>query len=458
MTGATTSTLRAFCAFARERCGIQVEPFQRRIVRAHYSHRETLVLLPRGNGKSTLAAALALHHLTSTHRPQVIIAASSRDQARVLHEAARDMVLDSPWLAERVDIRWRELRAGGGTLRCISSDAGKAHGLGPSLVIADELHTWPPGEGADLYTALRTALGKRDARLLCLTTAGFDHESLLGKLRARALKLPQVEHKGTLTTASDQAGGLAMLEWAMRDDAEALDPGALAAANPASFVTRDWLAEQVHAPGLSPWAIARLHGNRWTAGEAEWLPAGAWEACREQDPVPDGAEVVLAVDVGGTRSQTVVLALTDDLRVAAVEALEGDEAAIGATDVVRHLADRYRVREVVFDPWRWRAEALRLEADGFAAPMVELNQSNARMVPASEQLYAAVVERRLRHPGHPVLDRHVRAARARQTPRGWRLEKATRGEPIDAVICLAMALDRVQTAETASPIEVLGVI
>lgn len=456
--GSPAAAVKRFSAFAAEHCGLDVEPFQKRIARAHYAHRETLVLLPRGNGKSTLAAALALHHLTTTRRPQVIIAASSRDQARVLHEAARDMVIDDPWLAERVDIRWRELRASGGTLRCISSDAGKAHGLAPTLVIADELHTWPAGAGSDLYVALRTALGKRDARLLCLTTAGHDHESLLGRLRARGLELGRAQRRGPLTATSDGAGGLALLEWAMRPDAEPLDLGALAAANPASFVTRDWLREQVQAPGLAPWAVARLHGNRWTAGEAQWLPAGAWEACRDPDAAPDESEVIIAIDVGGTRSQTVVLALTTDLRVAAVHALDGDEAAIEAAAIVQALAHRYTVREVVYDPWRWRAEALRLEADGFPAPLVEFQQSNARMVPASEQLYAAVTERRLRHPANPVLDRHVHAARARQTPRGWRLEKSTRGEPIDAAVCLAMAVERAQAGDQAHAAELLGVI
>lgn len=72
-----------------ERIGFEVEPFQRRIARAAFDARELLVLLPRGNGKSRLVGTLAVHHLT-TEKPAVYVAASSREQARIVFEYARD--------------------------------------------------------------------------------------------------------------------------------------------------------------------------------------------------------------------------------------------------------------------------------------------------------------------------------------------------------------------------------
>ena len=76
--------------------------------------------------------------------------------------------------------------------------------------------------------------------------------------------------------------------------------------------------------------------------------------------------------------------------------------------------------------------------------VVEFPQSHARMLPASEGLHAVIVERKLRHPGHPELDRHVAGAVARATGRGWRLDKSERGAQIDAVIALCMAVERAQ--------------
>jgi len=76
--------------------------------------------------------------------------------------------------------------------------------------------------------------------------------------------------------------------------------------------------------------------------------------------------------------------------------------------------------------------------------VVEFPQSTTRMVPASERLYAAVVERRLTHPNDPALNAHVAGAIAKQTPRGWRLDKSERAAQIDAVVALAMALERAE--------------
>jgi phage terminase large subunit-like protein len=94
----------------------------------------------------------------------------------------------------------------------------------------------------------------------------------------------------------------------------------------------------------------------------------------------------------------------------------------------------------------------RLEREGYL--VVQFPQSPGRMTVASERLHAAIVERRLRHPGHPELDRQVAAGVARQTQRGWRLDKADRNARIDALVALAMAVERAQVEE--QPARLLG--
>jgi len=131
----------------------------------------------------------------------------------------------------------------------------------------------------------------------------------------------------------------------------------------------------------------------------------------------------------------------------------GTTARWGPTDAVRRLAQRFAVREVAFDPWRWKSEALRLEADGIG-PMVEFPQSHARMVPASERLASAIIEGRLRHPGHPDLDRHVARAVAKPSGRGWRLDKLGRADQIDACIALCIAVERAE--HVPEPVKVLA--
>jgi len=48
----------------------------------------------------------------------------------------------------------------------------------------------------------------------------------------------------------------------------------------------------------------------------------------------------------------------------------------------------------------------------------------------------------LQHPNDPELNRHVANAVAKPTPRGWRLVKSAENAQIDAVIAMAMAMER----------------
>jgi phage terminase large subunit-like protein len=186
---------QSFFRFARS-IGFELEPFQRRIVRACFgSQREVVVLLPRGNGKTTLLAAIALHHILTVPRPAVVCAASSRDQARVLYEAARDLA-QHPAVAGRVTLRHLEMRVEGGTFRVIAASAPQAHGLSPTLAIVDELQAAKDGH---LFDALQTALLKRPgAKLITISTAAAGADTPLGQLRTRALAQPIVNRSGSL--------------------------------------------------------------------------------------------------------------------------------------------------------------------------------------------------------------------------------------------------------------------
>jgi len=441
-----------FGRFAADHCGLRLEPFQLEVVDSVLTHRETLVLLPRGNGKTTLSAALALYALLGTPGAAVYLAAASRDQARILLEAAQGMVRNSPELSRVVTVRHRELRANGGHLRTLSSDGPRAHGLMPNpLVIVDELHAH---RDPALYVALRTALGKgHGARMLVLTTAGYEPASVLGKLRTAALALPHVEVDGAHTVAHDGAGGFVMHQWACGDQEDLGNAATVKHANPASFVTEKWIAEQIASPGLHPLEFARYHANVWTTGASSWLPTGAWQACEGDATIAPGEAVWAGVDVGGERSATALVWVTEDLRVGC-RTWQGERAVLQVAPALRDLALEHDLRAVYYDPWRFQAPALELEAEGMA--MVDYGQSHANMVPASEGLHAAITEGLLTHDGDPELTRHVLSAAAKATGRGWRLDKATRSSQIDATIALALAVRAAQAPQAHSTVEVLG--
>jgi len=440
------SSADRFAEFAGRYCGLRLEPFQELIVReALGDRRELLCLLPRGNGKTTLFAALGLWELLSTREPAVYCAAASREQARLLFETARKMVRAHPDLDRRITSRHAELRANGGILRVLASDAPKVHGLTPTLALVDELHAH---RDAELYLALRTAMLKRPgARMVTISTAGHDPTSPLGLLRARALALPDVDRDGALTRA--YGSSLAMLEWSAGDDWDGQDLDRVADANPASWITADGLAEQRDAVQDS--AFRRYHANIWTTSEFYWLPPGAWEKCASAYDIEAGERVWVGVDVGGERSASAVVWCTEDLRVGCT-VFHGERAVLEVADEVRRLAAEFSIAEVIYDPWRFQQAALELAERGI--PTIEFPQSNARMGPASERLHGAVVEGRLKHPDDPRLNHHVRQAIARDTPRGWRLDKQRSRDNIDAAVALAMAVERAEDRQ--APAELLG--
>jgi len=160
--------------------------------------------------------------------------------------------------------------------------------------------------------------------------------------------------------------------------------------------------------------------------------------------------VWLGIDIGGSRAASSIVGVTADLHVAEVEVYQGDSAVLAVVDKVLEIAGRRAVVEVAHDPWRFRSEALRLERDhGLEA--VEVPMSSTRMGQASENLHGAIVAKRLVHPDHPELNAHVANAVAKQTPRGWRLDKSGEGVQIDAVVALMIAVERADQPAAEAP-------
>lgn len=125
-----------------------------------------------------------------------------------------------------------------------------------------------------------------------------------------------------------------------------------------------------------------------------------------------------------------------------VEVLSGDRAVLEIADVVHELAERFTILVCSFDPWRAGQVAQELEQRGIRVSAFP--QHDARMIPASQRLYDAIVEGRLVHPDDERLNQHVAATIARHGRRGWRIDKANRADKIDAVVAAAMALDRLE--------------
>jgi hypothetical protein len=182
----------------------------------------------------------------------------------------------------------------------------------------------------------------------------------------------------------------------------------------------------------------------------------AWQACVGQPQFADGEEIWIGVDLGGDISSTAVCWINSSHNVGCWIG-HGDSAILAARDLVEDLAGHYTIRELSFDPWRAGQLAQELQERGIRVSAFP--QTDARMIPASQRLDQAIVERELVLPADPELARHAADAVAKHSRRGWRLDSphARRMINIDGVVALAMALDRASAPQSAG-LQFIGAI
>jgi phage terminase large subunit-like protein len=197
----------------------------------------------------------------------------------------------------------------------------------------------------------------------------------------------------------------------------------------------------------------RYHAGLWEPSAYAWLPAGAWDACAAPNVVvPNGAEVCLGLDGSYNNDSTALVAVTCDPvpHIMVVDCWQRPEEAaddwkVPILDVeqsIREACRRWRVREIVCDPWHWQRSMQILADDGL--PIVEFPQSLSRMTPATARFYEGVTNRTVTHSGDPRLARHVANAVLKVESRGQRIIKETKYSPrkIDLAIAAVMAFDR----------------
>lgn len=413
--------------------GQTLEPFQRLIVGEIFSQRrEALVLLPRGNGKTTLLAAVGLWCLLRLPDAQIVVGAASRDQAAVLFDIARGFA-EHPEISKLVQTTRREIRTARGWLKVIAADGPKQHGLIIDMAIVDELHAHGNRE---LYDALSTAMLKRPgAKLVTISTAGATVDTPLGDLYERANQLPSMKRDGALSVAIGKHFG--MLEW-RADDPDDLEQ--VKAANPASWVTLEGLESQ--RVRSHPLAFARYHCNIWTGGKAPFVMPEQWDAGAAKPDIPRGARVAVGVDASLVRDSTAVcVARLDDAKhvhaMWKVWTPAGANQPVPLADVEVYIRDLSRAYDVtvVYDPHYFGRSAQVLEDEGI--PVMEWPYR--KMAEATSLLLEIIREGRLAHGGDRIARQHAIAAEVDEREWGLVLSKRRSREKIDCMIALAMA-------------------
>jgi len=216
-------------------------------------YRETLFMIGRKNGKSTMLAGIALYMLMADGEPgaEVYAIATKKDQARIIFDETHNMVKQSPDLSRHVRKRKNDLyfSANMAKLQPLGKNSDTLDGLNANCVIIDELHSI---KDRNLYEVMKQGqAARRQPLLIMITTAGTVRECIFDDIYTYACSVVD----GTII---DEA--FLPIVYELDERAEWMNPDAWEKANPGLGAIKklDDLAGKVARAKVSPKDLAGI--------------------------------------------------------------------------------------------------------------------------------------------------------------------------------------------------------
>lgn len=457
---------------------IKLRPWQKKWIKAIYDEptRRAIISVGRKNSKTATSACLLLLHLAGPEHKvnsQLYSAAQSRDQAAIVFNLAAKMVRLNPELSQFVTIREAAKQLVcpelGTTYKALSAEAATAYGLSPAFVVHDELGQ-VRGPRSELYEALETAAGAQESPLsVIISTQAATDNDLLSILIDDAKSGQDPETKLFLYTAPQ--------------DVDPYSLQAQKAANPAlgDMLSAKEVKQQAETARRMPAreaAYRNLVLNQRVEASNPFVAASIWKANGQPAAVDwSGLRVYGGLDLSETRDLTALVLIADDGEAINVAptfwlpseglgeksrqdrvpydhwAKTGDLQttpghAVEYSFIARFLADvfdEYDIVKIAFDRWNMRHLKPWLLEAGFTEEQIEehfelFGQGYQSMSPALRDLEASLLNGRLRHGSHPVLDMCAANATTKTDEAGNRkLDKKRSSGRIDGMVALTMA-------------------
>jgi len=444
--------------------------------------------IPRKNGKSETAAAIALYMLFADGEVggEIYSCAADREQASLVFNVAAQMIRYSPELSAMskiVDSQKRIVVPGTGSFyRAISAEAYTKHGFNAHGVIFDELHTQPNRE---LWDTMSTAGGtRRQPLLFAITTAGYDRNSICWEIHEYADKVK----RGIV-----QDPTFLPVIYAAPVEADWRDEKVWHECNPALGDFRRLEELRMHFRKASEVpayenTFRRLFLNQWTRQETRYYPMDKWDAC--DGPVVEGeligrkcwsgldlasttdiaalVHVFPPQDEGGywqvlprfwvPQENMVVRSRRDHVdydlwcQAGLIEATPGNVIDYRAIfHRIDEDAQMFDIQEVAFD--RWGATQISQELAERGMTMVPFGQGFKSMSPPTVESLKLVLSGKLAHGGNPVLRWMADNFIAQENAAGWfKPDKGKSTERIDGIVAMIMAIGRATVGETTGSI------
>lgn len=476
-------------------------PWQERIVRAIYGPRDAdgdrivtrvFFYIPRGNRKTTLAAALAILHLIGPEKVpggEIVFAAGDKRQASIAFKEASGIVSLDKRLAKVTKVinqrnAAREIEGlipgYESKLEVVSSDGARQNGSTPSFVLCDEIHAWKEGMGAEMWEVLESGISKgRNGLIVTATTAGRGETGFAAD---------QYSYARQVATGEIVDPSFLPVLFELQDGDDWSDEAVWHRCNPGlqdGFQDVKDMRNKVNRAKSFPaaaYAFQQYHLNVWHGNSRDPLFDLSIYDSRQLDDDEADLEALPAyvgVDMSQSGDLTAVaiafrhpdgqITLRNTCFVPGAD-LEGREhrdrapyrvwADKGLIEVcpgnvidqkqvedhVRELCGQFDVQEIAVDPALARVLTQNLTDDGL--PVFIHPQSAVVMGEATGNLIRAANGEQIRHNGDPVLRQHFGNVAISTNPQSGliRMHKQRSNGKIDAAIASAMAVSRAVSA------------
>ena len=399
--------------------------------------------LPRGQGKTTLLAALALYELfNGPDGANVICVAVDERQANLLFQTAVRFVELNDDLSSRC-VLFRDkivIPARGASMHVLPAEAKRLEGLDFTLCCLDEVGV----VARDTYETLLLASGKRpESTLVGIGTPGADPDNVLADLRSQWQAGP-----------ADPSFVFVEYSAAGYEEHPVDCQHCWELANPAldTFLARDALVALL-PPRTREASFRRARLCQPVTGSGDsFLTPATWQGCLDETrTIAAGSPVVLGLDGSFNNDTTAVVAVSVEahprIEVVGVWTPPPSDPSyrvpiLDVEQTIRQAAKTYAVRELTADPFRW-ARTLELLADE-GLTVSEFPQTAQRMSPATKDFETAAFNVEFTHTGNKTLTAHVLNAVIVDDSRGVRVQKVSRhsARKIDALVATLMAYQR----------------
>ncbi len=450
-------------------------PFQKKFIHEIYDNPygtdSAYLSIARKNGKTALIAALVLAHLAgpeAVQNSQIVSGAQSKEQAAVIFELASKMVDHDDDLSRLVSIKPSGKKLVGLSknvlYRALAAEGKTAHGLSPILAILDEVGQ-VVGPTDKFVDAITTAQGAyTNPLLIAISTQAPTDLDLFSSWIDSQKNAPDPRVVCHVYEAPD--------------DCDLDDKKAWAAANPALGVFRSLndvkkqVKRAIELPANEP-SFRNLILNQRVEAVAPFIPRSIWESNGDYPGDGEGLKVWGGLDLSSVNDLT-ALVLTDErggvhpsfwlpefgiagksrkdkvpydlwakqgfLNLTPGKSIEYEYVA----EFLRGVFDRYDVQAIGFDrynmkflkPWLVKADFSEDELEKF----VEFGQGTASMTPALRDLESKLLNQKLKHGKHPIMNMCCANAKVIGDSGARKFDKKTARGRIDGMVALAMAV------------------